>query len=157
MEKIRQDVVELFEDILEKQGSSRTHGQILALIYLKEIPLTQEQLQKESNFSRSSINKAVNTLQNLGYIRKRQMGDGKRLVYYTEWGPKEIFLNGIREYISYFGKTYVRFSNIFESLAKIEGLPLKKLKDFVEHLPKINDLLDKTLREVNKLDFIFNK
>ncbi|MFX1294968.1 MAG: GbsR/MarR family transcriptional regulator [Promethearchaeota archaeon] len=155
MKKFQQKVIELFEDLLERQGYSRMYGQILAIIYLKEIPMTQTQLKKESNFSRSSINKAVNTLQNLGYIHKRQLGEGKNLVYYIEGGPKDILLSGIREYISHFEKIYERFSKIFESSTKIEGLPLRKIKDFIEHIPQIKKLLNNVLEEINKLDFIF--
>ncbi len=154
MEKIQQDVIELFEELLEKQGFSRLDGRILALIYLREVSLTQTQLEKESNFSRSSINKAVNTLLNKGYIRKRQRGEGKELVYYTELRPKEVFLNGIQEYISYFEKIYARFSKLFESSSKIEGLPSKRLKEFIDRLPEINEKLKNTLLEINKLEFI---
>ncbi|MHA1650271.1 MAG: MarR family transcriptional regulator [Candidatus Helarchaeota archaeon] len=155
MERFRRDVYELFEELLEKQGYSRMYGQILAIIYLKEIPMTQEALERESDFSRSSINKAVNTLQNLGYIRKRKFGEGKKLVYYVEEGPKDILLSGFRSYISYLEKIHARFSKLFESTPKVEGLPLKKLKDFINQIPQITKLLNDALEKIDKLDFVF--
>jgi DNA-binding transcriptional regulator GbsR (MarR family) len=152
MASIQQETIEVFEDLLEKQGHGRMLGQVLATIYLKEVPMTQEQLEKESNFSRSSINKAVNDLLNLGYIRKRQLGEGKKLVYYTEWGPKEIFLWGIEGYLAFFDKIISRFSKIFESTSKVEGLPLKKVKEFVDHLPEVKKRLEEALKDISKLE-----
>lgn len=152
MPSIQQETIELFEDLLEKQGYSRMLGQVLAIIYLKEVPMTQEQLEKESNFSRSSINKAVNDLLNLGYIRKRQLGEGKKLVYYMEWGSRDIFLWGIKSYLSYFDEVASRFSKIFESTTKVEGLPLKKLKEFVDHLSDVKKILEDALKAIDKLE-----
>ena len=152
MKSIQQEMIEVFEDLLEKQGHSRMFGQILATIYLKEVPMTQEQLEKESNFSRSSINKAVNELLNLGYLRKRQLGEGKKLVYYTELGPKDIFLHGIEGYLTYFDKISSRFTKIFESTSKIEGLPLKKVKEFVDHLSEVKKILENAIAEIGKLE-----
>ena len=152
---LEEDFIEIFEDLLEKQGFSRMYGQILAIIFFKEVPMTQEDLERESRFSRSSINKAVNALINLGYIHKRQMGDGKKLVYYIEGGPKEIFLSGIQDYLFYFDKIFERFTKKFESAAELKGLPLKKIKDFVDHLPQIRGLLNNALGEINKLNFVF--
>ncbi len=152
MKSIQQETIEVFEDLLEKQGHSRMIGQILAIIYLKEVPMTQEQLEKESNFSRSSINKAVNELLSLDYIRKRQLGEGKKLVYYTELGPKEIFLWGVKGYLAYFDKINLRFSKIFESTSKVEGLPLKKVKEFVDHLSEVKKILENALTEIGKLE-----
>jgi len=153
MKSIQQEIIELFEDLLEKQGHSRMFGQILAAIYLKEVPMTQEQLLKETTFSRSTINKAVNTLLDLGYVRKRQMGEGKKLVYYTELGPKDIFLRGIREYLIYFDDVSSRFSKIFESASKIEGLPVKKVKELIDHLPEVKEIIENALSEIDKLEF----
>ncbi|HUY00140.1 MAG TPA: MarR family transcriptional regulator [Candidatus Deferrimicrobium sp.] len=149
---MQQYIIELFEDLLEKQGLSRMYGRILAIIYLKEIKITQEQLEKESNFSRSSINKAVNTLQSVGYIRKSQLGEGKRLSYYTEWGPREILLQGIHEYVNFFKKVQERFSTIFEKTStKIEGMPSRRLKEFIEQLPKAIEILKNALKQINEL------
>ena len=152
MQSIKQETIEIFEDLLEKQGHGRMFGQILAIIYLKEVPLTKEQLKKQTTFSRSTINKAVNTLLDVGYIRKRQMGEGKKLVYYTELGPKDIFLRGIREYLIYFDKVSSRFSKIFDSISKIEGLPIKKVKELIDHLPEVKGVLEKALSEIDKLE-----
>jgi DNA-binding transcriptional regulator GbsR (MarR family) len=127
-------------------------GQILAAIYLKEVPMTQEQLLKETTFSRSTINKAVNTLLDLGYVRKRQMGEGKKLVYYTELGLKDIFLRGIRGYLTYFDSISTRFSKIFESTPKIEGLPLKRVKELIDHLPEVKQILESALSNIDKLE-----
>ena len=119
--------------------------------------MSQADLEKQSNFSRSSINKAVNTLQKLGYIRKRQLGEGKKLIYYTEWGPEEVFLTGIREYLRYFGQIYERFSKIFKKNPKLEGLPSKRLKEFIEHLPEVNEILENALLEIDKIELVLKK
>ena len=153
MTSIQQETIEVFEDLLEKQGHSRMLGQVLATIYLKEVPMTQEQLEKDvGTFSRSSINKAVNDLLNLGYVRKRQLGEGKKLVYYIEWGLKDVFLWGVEGYLAYFDKVIARFSKIFESASKVEGLPLKKVKEFVDHLPEVKKILEDALKEIGKLE-----
>ena len=154
---MEQDIIEIFEELLEKQGFSRVYGRILAIIYLKEVPLTQEDLEKQSNFSRSSINKAVNTLQKLGYIRKRQKGEGKKLAYYLDWGPEEVFLAGIRGYIDYYQQIFERFSRIFGKTPKLEGLPSKKFKDFIDHIPQVNEILNKALSEIDKIEFLLKK
>ncbi|MFX1298828.1 MAG: MarR family transcriptional regulator [Promethearchaeota archaeon] len=154
---MEQDIIEIFEDLLEKQGFSRMYGRILAVIYLREVPVTQEDLEKQSNFSRSSINKAVNTLQKLGFIRKRQKGEGKKLAYYIEWGPEEIFLAGVKGYLDYFDQIFGRFSKIFEKNPKIEGIPSKRFKEFIEHLPEVKEILNKALLEINKIELVFKK
>ncbi|MHA1276750.1 MAG: MarR family transcriptional regulator [Candidatus Helarchaeota archaeon] len=154
---LEEEFVEIFEDLLEKQGFSRMYGRILAYIYLKEVPVTQKDLEKQSQFSRSSINKAVNTLQKIGYIRKRQKGEGKTIAYYIEWGPEEILLNGIREYINYFKLIHERFSAIIKKNPKIEGLPSKRFKEFIEHLPEVNDILNKSLKEISGIELVLKK
>ena len=50
-----QEIIELFEDLLERQGFSRMYGQILALIYLREVALTQEELQKARTRARAGL------------------------------------------------------------------------------------------------------
>ncbi len=154
---MEQEFIEIFEDLLEKQGFSRMHGRILAIVYLKEVSLTQAELEKQSNFSRSSINKAVNTIQKLGYIRKRQLGEGKTLVYSTDLGPEEILLLGIKEYIKYFEQIHERFSRQFQKNPKLEGLPAKRLKEFIELLPEVNVILKRALDEIDKIEFVLKK
>jgi biotin operon repressor len=154
---LEEEFIEIFEDLLEKQGFSRMYGRILAYIYLREVPVTQKDLEKESHFSRSSINKAVNTLQKSGYIRKRQKGEGKTIAYYIEWGPEEILLAGIRGYISYFMNLHERFTTIFARDPKIEGLPSKRFKEFIEHLPEVTEILNRALEEVSGIELVLKK
>lgn len=154
---MEQDFIEIFEDIFEKQGFSRMYGRILAIIYLKEVSLTQAELEKKSNFSRSSINKAVNTLQKLGYVRKRQLGEGKTLIYSTDLGPEEILLLGIKGYMSYFNHIFERFSKLAKKNPKLEGLPAKRLKEFLEHLPEVNNILNKALEEIDRIELVLKK
>ena len=155
--KMEKDFIDVFEDLLEKQGFSRMHGRIMAIIYLKEVSMTQAELERRSNFSRSSINKAVNTLQKLGYIRKRQLGEGKTLAYSIDLGPEEILLSGIKSYIDYFSQIFGRFSKLFKRNPKLDGLPSKRLKEFIEHLPEVNDKLSKALEEIDKIELVLKK
>ena len=150
---MKQDILEIYEQLLEKQGFSRMYGRILAIIYLKEVPMTQEDLEKQSNFSRSSINKAVNTLEKFGYVRKRQKGEGKKLAYYIELGPKDIFLMGIRGYLDYLSQIAERFARMKDP--KVEGIPSRKFKDFIEHIPEIKQIFKRAFEEIDKLDFLF--
>lgn len=154
---MERDFIEIFEDIMERQGFSRMYGRILAIVYLKEVSLTQAELEKRSNFSRSSINKAVNTLQKLGYVRKRQLGEGKTLIYATDLGPEEILLLGVRGYITYLEQIYERFSKLSKNNPKLEGLPAKRLKEFIEQLPKVNTILNKALEDINKIEYALKK
>ncbi|NVM55874.1 MAG: MarR family transcriptional regulator [Candidatus Helarchaeota archaeon] len=155
--KMEEDFIDIFEDLLEKQGFSRMHGRIMAIIYLKEVSMTQAELERRSNFSRSSINKAVNTLQKLGYIRKRQKGEGKTIEYYLEWGPEEIFLAGIRDYLDFFRQIHERFSKLFKKNPKLEGLPSKRLKEFIEHLPEVNNILNKAVEKIDEIELVLKK
>ncbi|MHA1264447.1 MAG: MarR family transcriptional regulator [Candidatus Helarchaeota archaeon] len=154
---LEEDLIEIFEDLLEKQGFSRMYGRVLAIIYLKEVSMTQAELKKQTNFSRSSINKAVNTLQKLGYIRKKQLGEGKTLIYTTDLGPEEILLSGIKIYIQYFNQIYERFTKNSDNYHKLEGLRAKRLKKFIEHLPEVNKILGTALQEIDKIEFVLKK
>lgn len=154
---LKQDFIELFEDLFEKQGSGRINGRILATIFLKEVPMTQGELERQTGFSRSTINKAVNSLQKSGFIRKRKYGEGKTLVYSTDLGPEEIILSGVKDYMMYFTQIYERFSKVFERDLKLEGLPSKQLKEFIEHLPKVNDVLRNALAEISRIELVLKK
>lgn len=154
---MEREIQEIFEDLLEKQGFSRMYGRILAIIYLKEVEVTQEDLERQSNFSRSSINKAVNILQKLGYIRKRQKGEGKTLSYYVEMGPEKILLIGIKSYIDYFENIFDRITKFLGKNPKLEGLPSKRFKEFIENLPNVNVILKKALNEIDQIELVLKK
>jgi hypothetical protein len=93
----------------------------------------------------------------MAYIRKRQLGEGKTLVYTTDLGPEDILLSGVRDYIKYFNQIYDRFSKIAKKTHKLKGLRAKRLKQFIEHLPEVNDILSNSLNEIDKIEFVLKK
>ncbi|AXI24968.1 transcriptional regulator [Methanofervidicoccus sp. A16] len=133
MEEIKETIIELFSDIAEIHGHSRSLGKIYAILYLADKPLCIEDIVKELGMSKGNVSMNLNKLEEIGLVKKIWI-KGDRRNYYRCVG-------GFSSYKDIVKRKYETISRACDKLEK-----LKKKYNIGE-----NDSISKKLKRIERM------
>ncbi|HIQ38904.1 MAG TPA: ArsR family transcriptional regulator [Methanothermococcus okinawensis] len=133
MEEIKKTIIELFSDIAEIHGHSKSLGKIYAILYLADKPLCIEDIVKELGMSKGNVSMNLNKLVDIGLVKKIWI-KGDRKNYYKCVGSFSSYKDIVK-------RKYETISNACEKLEK-----LKKKYNIDE-----NDSISKKLRHIERM------
>lgn len=82
LQKFKNDIIQLFEEIWALRGNDPIAGRLYAIILLSTKPLTQRELVRASGYSRGQISKTLKNLENaLLVVKSRQIGSREKIYY----------------------------------------------------------------------------
>lgn len=99
--RLRESFIRTLEDMARFRGIEPIFGRIFALIVLSPNPLTQEDITKETGYSRSQISRYLKSLEENSLINTRQMPGSRTLSYE---GKAKSFLNNFKNYMENIGQ-----------------------------------------------------
>ncbi|MHA1230109.1 MAG: GbsR/MarR family transcriptional regulator [Candidatus Helarchaeota archaeon] len=97
--EIYEKFIEIFERIMVQRGYNPLIGRIIALFFLKNEPLTQEDIEKSTGYSRSAISRALDQLVKMGLIYKKRISGTRAFQYIMEKGLNELMIDGIDRWL----------------------------------------------------------
>ncbi|MFW9993556.1 MAG: MarR family transcriptional regulator [Candidatus Odinarchaeota archaeon] len=134
--RIKNAMTQLIEDMTQIRGGDRNKYRIFALIISSPDPLTQEDIMKETGYSRAQVSRYLKELASSAFISKRSKPGSKTQLYEARM---KSFLDTFRHFLDEFGrflhnKTEVLYQLLIEwkklpeeSMASREGEHIKEV------------------------------
>ncbi|GBF36634.1 GbsR/MarR family transcriptional regulator [Methanofervidicoccus abyssi] len=153
MEEIKKTIIELFSDIAEIHGHSRSLGKIYAILYLADKPLCIDDITKELGMSKGNVNMNLIKLEEIGLVKKIWI-KGDRKNYYKCAGNFSSYKDIVK-------RKYKTISNACDKLEKLKkkynidenDSISKKLK----HIERMREVSRRVLEVLEKIDKDFGE
>ncbi|MFX0092182.1 MAG: GbsR/MarR family transcriptional regulator [Candidatus Hodarchaeota archaeon] len=126
---IKKEFTNLLEDIAALRGIDRITGRIYATLLLSTDPLTQQDLEEKTGFSRSQISRTLKALEDSIMVSKKPNPGSRTQLYYGGIRP---FLDTFRLQVE---ETFERFNVKLNDLQRIIE-QISELQDTTKNQPE---------------------
>ena len=158
IEDIQRSLFSLWEDIAEVRGFDRAVGTVICTLLTESKPLSQKEIAANTGYSIPTISKTLKTLVSLGSVRKMKKRGERIFLYYTAMHPLEMLSGALTKWVVTAESMNNRLSNMYHELVEIEdehpeqAIKLKNiLRDFCESVPKMIEIMEKAIVDIQKL------
>lgn len=105
--KMNKEIEEIYHKIAKHYNMSDTCFWVLYILYERNEPCTQKEMCDYWSYTKQTINSAIKTLEQIGYIQKGYEENGKtnKKIYLTKRG-KEVAKNTVKEIIEIEDRVY---------------------------------------------------
>ena len=105
--KMNKEIEEIYHKIAKHYNMSDTCFWVLYILYERNEPCTQKEMCAYWSYTKQTINSAIKTLEQIGYIQKGYEENGKtnKKIYLTKRG-KEVAKNTVKEIIEIEDRVY---------------------------------------------------
>jgi DNA-binding transcriptional regulator GbsR (MarR family) len=85
VETAREEVIEAMARSAEVYGAKRSYGRLYGILFFADGPLSLDKLVEQSDYAKSTVSTAMNTLNRYHMVRRRSVsGGGKKAFYEAE-------------------------------------------------------------------------
>lgn len=85
VETAREEVIEAMARSAEVYGAKRSYGRLYGILFFADGPLSLDRLVEQSDYAKSTVSTAMNTLNRYHMVRRRSVsGEGKKAFYEAE-------------------------------------------------------------------------
>ncbi len=136
-ERIRKTIFELFTGFAKLYGYPKSIGEVYALLYLHEKPLSMDEIMEELKMSKGNVSMCLRKLEEMGFV-KRVWISGRRRDYFT-----------INKRFSSFREIIKKKYELLESAcSSLEGTGFKKLPQ----LKRMKKICKKIIEALEKIE-----
>jgi DNA-binding transcriptional regulator GbsR (MarR family) len=81
----REEVIEAMARSIEMYGANQSYGRLYGILFFAEEPMSLDELSSESEYAKSTVSTAMNTLERVHMVRRQSIpGEGKKVYFETE-------------------------------------------------------------------------
>jgi len=136
-EKVRKTIFELFTGFAKLYGYPKSIGEVYALLYLHEKPLSMDEIMEELKMSKGNVSMSLRKLEEMGFV-KRVWISGRRKDYFT-----------INKRFSSFREILKRKYELLDSACKsLEGTDFERLSQ----LKRMRNVCKKIMEVLEKIE-----
>jgi len=164
VEAAREEVIEAMARSAEVYGAKRSYGRLYGILFFEDDPLSLDDLVEQSEYAKSTVSTAMNTLDRYHMVRRRSVaGEGKKAFYEAEtdfWYIFQQFLQQeVRREIQIMSRALDgAIMTLEESDSEQAERDLEKLRDLRELYQRSEKLIGVvTSQPLDRLSNLFGK
>jgi len=156
--ELERNITSLWEDIAEARGFDRVVGTVICTLIVESRPLSQKEIAERTGYSIPTVSKTLKMLLPLGSVRKTKKPGSRVTFYHVEMHPLEIFSGTLTRWVLTARTMARRMAEIREELEDAESEDpervqklLRVLGRFVDPIPKITEIMEKAIADIQRL------
>ncbi|MXR50456.1 transcriptional regulator [Halovenus sp. WSH3] len=142
-ERAREEVLDAMERAAEIYGLSRSYGRLYGLLFFAEEPMSLDDLVERSEYAKSTVSTAMNSLQRLHLVHRRSIpGEGKKAFYEAERDFWTVFQEFLRREVRREVDTMIRSLDRAEQ--HLDGLDDEQAQRDLEKIRQLRRMYDRS-------------
>ncbi len=159
VEQFKENFMRIYERIVDKRGLPVVYGRIMASFFLEERELNQKELSDLTDYSISSISRAVDQMIKMGLLQKHKNPSRKFFLYQMKVNFIDLAVAGLQTWIRQAKESKDEISeflgdintNAFNIEEKSEATRIKnRIEDLKDEMELFIKLISKSVEDLKK-------